>query len=170
MYAVVPATRLVTEAKAAGWDGNIRVSCHNGLPEWGIAVQTMLEAAGFKVSRDDNKPVADNIAAVVTKKDFDIACFGISILDEEPFSALVREFSFTGYANPDVLAALKAGPLSANDADKKKALDTIAKNYTADVPFLSLGAAIQLVAVAKNVQGATQSVNSIVSFDKAWLG
>jgi peptide/nickel transport system substrate-binding protein len=169
-YDLEQAKKLVNEAKAGGWDGTIRLSCHNGLPEWGIAVQTMLEAAGFKVNRDDNKPVADNIAAVVTKKDFDIACFGISILDEEPFSALVREFSFTGYANPDVLAALKAGPLSANDADKKKALETIAKNYTADVPFLSLGAAIQLVAVAKNVQGATQSVNSIVSFDKAWLG
>jgi peptide/nickel transport system substrate-binding protein len=168
-YDLEQAKRLVNEAKAAGWDGSIRVSCHNGLPEWGIAVQTMLEAAGFKVNRDDNKPVADNIAAVVTKKDFDIACFGISILDEEPFSALVREFSFTGYANPDVVAALKAGPLSANDADKKKALETIAKSYTADVPFLSLGAAIQLVAVAKNVQGATQSVNSIVSFNKAWL-
>jgi len=163
------AKKLVNEAKAAGWDGNIRLSCHNGLPDWGIAVKTMLEVAGFKVTLDDNKPVAENTAAVVTKKDFDLACFGVSILDEEPFSAIAREYSFTGYANPDVVAALKAGPLATTDADRKKALDTIATAYTADVPFLSLAPAIQLIALAKNVRGATQSVNSIVFFDKAWI-
>jgi hypothetical protein len=38
------------------------------------------------------------------------------------------------------------------------------------VPFLSLSPAIQYVAYAKNVHGPTQSVNSIVSFDKAWIG
>ena len=106
---------------------------------------------------------------MVTKKDFDLACFGVSILDEEPFSAIAREYSFTGYANPDVVAALKAGPLATTDADRKKALDTIATAYTADVPFLSLAPAIQLIAFAKNVRGATQSVNSIVFFDKAWI-
>ncbi|HEV8298491.1 MAG TPA: ABC transporter substrate-binding protein [Acidimicrobiales bacterium] len=163
------AKKLVNDAKAAGWDGNIRLFCHNGLPDWGVAVQTMLEQAGFKVSRTDNQPVADVIASVVTKHDFDIACFGVSILDEEPFSALTREYSFTGYSNPDVDAALKAGPTYANDADKQKALDTIAKAYTADVPFLSISPAIQLETFAKNVRGAVQSVNSIVFYDKAWL-
>jgi peptide/nickel transport system substrate-binding protein len=168
-YDIELAKRLVTEAKAAGWDGNIRLSCHNGLPDWGIAVQTMLEVAGFKVTRDDNKPVADNTAAVVTKKDFDLACFGTSILDEEPFSAIAREFTFSGYSNAAVDAAVKAGPVATSDADKKKALDTIATAYTADVPFLSLSPAVQLIALAKNVRGATQSVNSIVFFDKAWF-
>ncbi|MEO5838767.1 MAG: ABC transporter substrate-binding protein [Acidimicrobiales bacterium] len=163
------AKRLVNEVKATGWDGSIRLSCHNGLPDWGIAVKTMLEVAGFKVTLDDNKPVADNTAAVVTKKDFDLACFGVSILDEEPFSAIAREYSFTGYTTTDVAAALKAGPLASSDADKKKALDTIATAYSADVPFLSLAPAIQLIALAKNVRGATQSVNSIVFFDKAWI-
>jgi peptide/nickel transport system substrate-binding protein len=166
-YDLDRAKRLVNEAKADGWDGTIRVSCHNGLPEWGVAVQTMLELAGFRVVRDDNKPVAENIAAVVTRKDFDIACFGISILDEEPFQALSREFSFTGYANAEVQAAIRAGGTSADDADKQRALDTIARAYTEDVPFLSLSPAVQYVALARNVQGATQSVNSIIFFDKA---
>lgn len=168
-YDLDAAKRLVGEAKAAGWDGSIRLSCHNGMPDWGIAVQTMLEAAGFKVTLDANKPVADNTAQVVTKKDFDLACFGTSILDEEPFSAITREFSFSGYTNPEVDAALKAGVTAATDADKKRALDTIARAYAADVPFLSLSPAVQLVTMAKNVRGATQSVNSIAMFDKAWL-
>lgn len=164
------AKKLVAEAKASGWDGSIRVSCHSGLPEWGIAVQAMLENAGFKVTLDDKKAVADNTAAVVTRKDFDLACFGVSILDEEPFSALQREFSFTGYATPAVTDAIKAGLTASTDAAKKQALDTIAGNYATDVPFLSLGPAVQLVALAKNVKGATQSVNSIALFDKAWIG
>ena len=168
-YDLEQAKRLVNEVKATGWDGSIRVSCHNGSPDWGIAVKAMLELAGFKVTLDDNKPVADNTATVVTKKDFDLACFGVSILDEEPFSAIAREYTFTGYTTPDVAAALKAGPIATSDADKKKALDTIATAYAADVPFLSLAPAIQLVALAKNVRGATQSVNSIVFFDKAWI-
>ena len=168
-YDLELAKRLVTEVKGTGWDGSIRLSCHNGLPDWGIAVKTMLELAGFKVTLDDNKPVADNTAAVVTKKDFDLACFGTSILDEEPFSAIAREFTFSGYSNPTVDAAVKAGPVATTDADKKKALDTIATAYTADVPFLSIAPAIQLIAVAKNVRGATQPVNSIVFFDKAWI-
>jgi peptide/nickel transport system substrate-binding protein len=168
-YDLEQAKRLVTEVKSAGWDGSIRLSCHNGLPDWGIAVKTMLELAGFKVTLDDNKPVADNTAAVVTKKDFDLACFGTSILDEEPFSAIAREFTFSGYTNPAVDAAVKAGPVATSDADKKKALDTIATAYTADVPFLSIAPAVQVIALAKNVRGATQSVNSIVFFDKAWI-
>jgi len=168
-YDLEQAKRLVTEVKSTGWDGSIRLSCHNGLPDWGIAVKTMLELAGFKVTLDDNKPVADNTAAVVTKKDFDLACFGTSILDEEPFSAIAREFTFSGYSNPAVDAAVKAGPVATSDADKKKALDTIATAYTADVPFLSIAPAIQVIALAKNVRGATQSVNSIVFFDKAWI-
>ena len=102
------AKKLVTEAKTAGWDGTIRLSCHNGLPEWGIAVQALLEQAGFKVTRDDNKAVADNTAAVVTRKDFDLACFGVSILDEEPFSAISREFSFSGYTSAEVDAAVES--------------------------------------------------------------
>jgi peptide/nickel transport system substrate-binding protein len=169
-YDAEQAKKLVADAKAAGWDGSIRLLCHTGLPEWGVAVQTMLEQVGMKVNRTDSGPVADVVAAVVTKKDYDIACFGVSILDEEPFSALTREFAFSGYANPDVMAALKAGGVAITDADKKKALDTIATNYTADVPFLSLGPAVQLIALAKNVHGATQSVASIAFFDKAWLG
>lgn len=102
--------------------------------------------------------------------DFDLACFGVSILDEEPFSALAREFSFTGYANPAVADALKQGPVATTDDAKKKALETVAKAYTEDVPFLSIAPAVQRIAVAKNVRGVTQSVNSIGLFDKAWIG
>ena len=169
-FDVEQAKKLVGEAKAQGWDGSIRVSCHSGLPDWGIAVQTMLEVAGFKVTLDDKKAVADNTAAVVTRKDFDLACFGVSILDEEPFSALAREFTFTGYANPAVLDAVKSGPLATTDDAKKKALDIVAKAYTEDVPFLSIAPAVQRVTFSKSVRGATQSVNSIVLFDKASLG
>ena len=52
-YDLEQAKTLVNQVKATGWAGSIRVSCHNGLPDWGIAVKTMLELAGFKVTLDD---------------------------------------------------------------------------------------------------------------------
>lgn len=169
-YDLEKAKGLVSEAKAAGWDGTLRVNCHNGLPSWGTAVKAMLEPAGFNVDLRDQTPLADVISAVIINKDFDIACFGISILDEEPFSSIAREFSFTGYSNPEMNQALQDGRVSTTDAQTQAALDTIATIYADEVPFLSLGAAVQLVALAPNVNGASQTVNSIAMFDQAWLG
>jgi peptide/nickel transport system substrate-binding protein len=164
------AKQLVSQVKAEGsWDGTIRVSCTTAMPSWGLVVQALLEAVGFKVNLDANKSVAQNTATVVTQKDFDLACFGTSILEEEPFSALIRDTSYTGWSNPTAISALKSGLAASSDAQKKAELDVVAKAYTADVPMLSLGGVVQEVVVAKNLVGATQTVSSIALFDKAWL-
>ncbi len=170
-YDLSLAKQLVSQAKASGtWDGTIRVSCTTAMPSWGLVVQAMLEQAGFKVNLEANKTVAQNTATVVTQKDFDLACFGTSILEEEPFSALIRDTGYTGWSNPTALAALNSGLAASTDAQKKSDLDTVAKAYTADVPMLSLGPVVQEVVLAKNLKGATQTVSSIALFDKAWLG
>ena len=170
VYDPTLAKQLVSQVKGEGtWDGSIRVSCTTAMPSWGLVVQAMLEAVGFKVNLDANKPVAQNTAAVVVQKDFDLACFGTSILEEEPFSALIRDATYTGWSNPAVTAALSAGLAASTVAEKKADLDVVAKAYTADVPMLSLAPVVQEVVLAKNIKGVTQTVSSIALFDKAWI-
>jgi peptide/nickel transport system substrate-binding protein len=178
-FDLATAKQLVTQVKAEGkWDGSIRVSCHSGSPNWGIAVKTMLEAAGFKVALTDSQDVQANTAAVIVKKDYDLACFGTGIADEEPLFAINRDLnsSFTGnagnwvgYVNPAVDAALAQARAAKTDADKKAALTIIEKAYTADVPFLTLGAVSEFIAWGKQVHGVTATLGTNVYFDKAFL-
>ena len=178
-YDIGKAKQLVSEVKTTGWNGHIRVSCHTGLPTWGTAVKGMLEAAGFTVDLTDQQEIAANTSAVIVKKDFDLACFGSSISDAEPFFAINRDFNsvfagqgggnYSGYKNPDVDKAIAAGRAAKNEGDVKAAISTIAKAYTRDVPFLALTAQPEEVLIAKNVKGVVLNASSVVSFAKASL-
>ncbi|MFV2087104.1 ABC transporter substrate-binding protein [Micromonospora sp. LOL_021] len=179
-YDIDRARDLVEEAKADGWDGRIRVSCHTGLPTWGTAVQGMLEAAGMQVDLTDQQEIAANTSAVIVRKDFDLACFGSSISDAEPFFALNRDFNstyvttgggnFSGYVNPTVDEAIAAGRGAGSEAEVKAAISTIARAYAEDVPFLALTAQPEVVLISDEVGDVLQSVNTVVLLGRATRG
>lgn len=178
-YDLDEAKRLVEEVKAEGeWDGTIRVSCHNGNPEWGTAVATLLQIAGFTPQVIDQRDVQQNIADVIVRKDFDLACFGTTISDEEPFFALNRDFNsalsgnagnYGGYENAEVDRALAEGRAAADSEGKQRAIDTIARAYVEDVPLLVMGASTEFVAFSDDLRGVEPTVGTLVLFDKAWL-
>jgi peptide/nickel transport system substrate-binding protein len=178
-YDINRAKQLVAAAKADGWDGTIRVSCHTGLPTWGTAVKGMLEAAGFTVELTDQQEIAANTSAVIVRKDFDIACFGSTIGDAEPFFALNRDFNsiyvtsgggnYSGYINPAVDKAIADGRAAKDDAGVKAAITTIAKAYSADVPWLALTSQPENIVVAENVKDLKLNASSVLMFDKAYL-
>jgi len=179
-YDIERARDLVEQAKADGWDGRIRVSCHTGLPTWGTAVQGMLEAAGMQVDLTDQQEIAANTSAVIVRKDFDLACFGSSISDAEPFFALNRDFNstyvttgggnFSGYVNPTVDEAIAAGRGAGSEAEVKAAISTIARAYAEDVPFLALTAQPEVVLISDEVGDVLQSVNTVVLLGRATRG
>ena len=179
-YDIERARDLVEQAKADGWDGRIRVSCHTGLPTWGTAVQGMLEAAGMQVDLTDQQEIAANTSAVIVRKDFDLACFGSSISDAEPFFALNRDFNstyvttgggnFSGYVNPSVDEAIAAGRAAGSEAEVKAAISTIARAYAEDVPFLALTAQPEVVLISDEVGDVLQSVNTVVLLGRATRG
>lgn len=180
-YDIDRAKELVAEVIAEGeWDGSIRVSCHNGNPAWGQAVTGMLEAAGFTVELNDQQEVAANTAAVVIQKDYDIACFGSSISDAEPFFALNRDFNsalitagggnFAGYDNPEVDALIAAGRSAADDAGMQTAITGIAEAYARDVPWLALAAEDEVVLFADDLAGVLPGANTVMSFAQASIG
>ncbi len=178
-YNIDRAKQLVTEAKADGWNGKIRVSCHTGLPTWGAAVKGMLEAAGFTVELTDQQEIAANTSAVIVRKDYDIACFGSTIGDAEPFFALNRDFNstfvsagggnYSGYINPAVDKAIADGRAAKDEAGVKAAITTIAKAYSEDVPFLALTSQPENIVVAEKVKGLKLNASTVLMFDKASL-
>ncbi|MFV2107122.1 ABC transporter substrate-binding protein [Micromonospora sp. LOL_015] len=179
-YDIERARELVEQAKADGWNGRIRISCHTGLPTWGTAVQGMLEAAGMQVDLTDQQEIAANTSAVIVRKDFDLACFGSSISDAEPFFALNRDFNstyvttgggnFSGYVNPTVDEAIAAGRGAGSEAEVKAAISTIARAYAEDVPFLALTAQPEVVLISDEVGDVLQSVNTVVLLGRATRG
>lgn len=179
-YDIDEARRLVDEVRGEGdWDGRIRVSCHTGLPTWGTAVKGMLEAAGFEVDLTDQQAVSANTATVVVQKDFDLACFGSSISDAEPFFALNRDFNstfagsnagnFSGYINPAVDRAIVAGRAARSEADVKAAIRDIAEAYATDVPWLALSSQPEVILLSSDVKGVEANANTVLMFGSAFL-
>ena len=174
-YDLERATQLVEEVKAEGWDGSIRIACHDGLPAWGTAVGAMLEAAGFSPVIEDQRDIQANIGAVIVQKDFDLACWGSTIADEAPLFAINRDFNpalnglggnFSGYES-DTVADLLAGASSAGPDEIQEIVDGIATAYTEDVPMLSLQATSDFILLNPDLDGAKLTVGSVVLFDDA---
>jgi peptide/nickel transport system substrate-binding protein len=175
-YDLAKAKALVEEVKKEGkWDGSIRIACHNGNPNWGIAVQSMLEAAGFKVTRKDDQAVSGLITDIQVKKDFDIACWGFNVYEDDPFINLNQNLqsksagNWIGYANPEMDKLLDQAVAAKSDADRKTAFDGIAKLWNTDVPSSIFEATGEMIAWNKNVKGIGGNVTNVATFEKAWI-
>jgi peptide/nickel transport system substrate-binding protein len=178
-YDVQRARDLVNQVKADGsWDGSIRLECDNSPPRQAeaLAVSTMLQAAGFKVNVNTSSDIAAVSADVIVKKDFDIACFGINIFEQDPFVNLSQRFlsnspsNFQGSVSATIDAAIKTGGIATTVDQRKAVFDQFAKAITEDVPLLIVAAATEYIAWNKNVHGIRPNVTTSVQFDKAWIG
>lgn len=176
-YDLAKAKALVEEVKKEGkWDGSIRVSCYNGNPTFGQVMQAMLETAGFKVTRKDDQDIAGLINDIQVKKDYDLACWGFNVYEDDPFINLNQNLqsksagNWMGYANPEVDKFLDQAVSAKTDAERKAAFDGIAKIWNTDVPSVVFEATGEMVAWRKNVHGIEVTVSNSALFDKAWIG
>jgi peptide/nickel transport system substrate-binding protein len=175
---VEQAKRLVTEAKAAGWDGRLRL-LYNSSPTAqaiGLATQTMLQNVGMTVTLDTSKTTVDQVAQVTVLRDFDVTGWGLAIPpDDGAVWALAQNFHSTGtsnrvgFKNATVDAALREIRQSKSDAETKAAYKKIADAITAEVPALPWAKIEEFIAWQSNVKGMRQTNRSGVLFDKAWI-
>ena len=177
-YDPAKAKALVDEVKKEGkWDGSIELKCNNAPDRLATAtaVQSMLEAAGFKVTVKNDLDQNALITAVNVNRDYQIACSGFNISDEQPdvqFVALFKSGSPTnifGINSPVVDAAIEKSRQAKNDADQKAAYDEITKYFLDEAPAAIYHPGWELIAWNKNVQGIKPTLSSIVLFDKAFL-
>ena len=172
------ATPLLDQAKAAGFDGKIRVLCTNQPERVALAqtLETQLKAVGFDVTARSDLDTAAQITEIVTNKDYDIACWGLSVPNDEtaPLS-LVQNFwsaspnNRVGYANPEWDAGLNV-LLGAKDATARKAAyKTMADLWNKDVPSVVFNAVIERIAYQNKVHGVYANESSMFFLDKAWI-
>jgi peptide/nickel transport system substrate-binding protein len=172
------AKKLVIEAKAAGWDGKLRI-LENNTPARtaaGLAVQTMLQAVGIEVALDTSKDSAGQIAQVTSARDFDMAGWGFALAsDDGAMWALAQNFSSTsntnrvGYKNAAVDKALKSLLVAKSDAEKRALFEEITKALAADVPFLPWATVEEYVAHSPKVHGIVGTNKGTVLLHQAWI-
>ena len=169
------AKRLVTEAKAEGWDGKVRYTCQN-TPQGqsaGATVKALLENAGMTVDVDTSKP--SQISDVINAN-FDLACWGFPFAaDDLAFGSMNQNFlstsagNRTAWKNTTVDAAVNAFRQATTNDEKKAAIKTITEEYIKDAPFVISAAVEEYVAWDKKVNGIVPNNATVVFFDKAWI-
>jgi peptide/nickel transport system substrate-binding protein len=172
------AKQLVQEAKSAGWDGKIRLSCTNTPQRQGtaIAVQTQLTAAGFEVDMTrSNLDVNQVIADVITNKNYDLACWGASTTPDDyayvQLDSLLRSTSGsnrTGYKSATMDAALNEAKKASTDAAKTAAYKKIGEVLIADAVFAPIAHAEEYVTYSSKVVGARATSAGTLEFSKAY--
>jgi peptide/nickel transport system substrate-binding protein len=172
------AKRLVNEAKAAGWDGKLRL-LYNSSPTAqaiGLATQTMLQAVGMTVTLDTSKDTNGQVAQVTVLRDFDVTGWGLAIPpDDGAVWALAQNFNSTstsnriGFKSSVVDQALKEIRQAKSDAESKAAYKKIAEVMAAEVPALPWAKIEEFIAWPSNIKGMRQTNRSGVVFDKAWI-
>ena len=172
------AKKLVNEAKAAGWDGKLRLLYNNSptAAAIGLAVQTMLQNVGITATLDTSKATNDQVAQVTVLRDFDVTGWGLAIPpDDGALWALTQNFNSTspsnriGFKSTVVDQALKDIRVAKTDDEKKAAYKKISEVMTAEVPALPFAKLEEFIAWAPTVKGVVQTHRGGIYLDKAWI-
>ncbi|MEO8697558.1 MAG: ABC transporter substrate-binding protein [Acidimicrobiales bacterium] len=170
------AKRLVTEAKASGWNGKIRLLC-NDPPDRqraALAVETLLTSIGMTV---ETTIVTTNelIARVITRKDFDTACWALNLSTDELYYSLSTYDSkntttnYPGLQSPQMDEAVKKLLGAATADDKRTVLGEIQTIWTQTVPVVIWGGLESYIAFDASVHGLKKSARESFLFDKAYI-
>lgn len=178
-YDLELAKRLVNEAKAAGWDGSIRIysikdSAGQAL---GLAVSTMLQLAGMKPQLDSNFDPPGMINKVLTDRDYDLVIWGAGFGENFDGNYITAQRTFTtagaatrsGYSSANMDAAVDAMRIAATDSARTAAYGKFAEVLTDEVPSLPLLELENAFVASKRLHGVTRGDNSTFLLDKAWL-
>jgi peptide/nickel transport system substrate-binding protein len=174
------AKRLVSEAKAAGWNGTVRLSCGVENPEREaevLAVEAMLGAAGITLDKSKaNIKVAEQISNVITNKDFDMSCWGLQMTPDDDAVRQIEQFlksnsasNRSGYKNPAMDTALSELKKAGTDEARTAAWKKVADLWNQDAIGVPLFHTPQGVFWNKKVHGIKPVGLSSVVLDKAWL-
>lgn len=171
------AKRLVEEAKADGFDGEITYLDGSDPTSrtQAVAMKAMLERVGFKVKTDLVASIADQTSRVYVDHDFDLARGALSAAESDPYHRMNSEFnsaSFgnaTGYASEEMdglLADLRAAD---SDEEMKEVLDKMQALHNEDIPNVVSGANAAVHAWNENVYGVELGAEYMPDFSDAWL-
>jgi peptide/nickel transport system substrate-binding protein len=175
-YDLEQAKKLVQTVKAEGkWDGTVRLVCSQSQANTAIAVQTMLQAAGFTVNLNNGQDTAAQINTITNQKQFDVGCWGFSMAEEAPEVIFSLAFNAAAAGNSmnhqitDIDAQSKIMREAKTDAEKQTALDKIQDIWRAQVPSVITGATPERIVWRKTVHGVVPNVASTILWHNVWV-
>lgn len=176
-YDATQAKTLLAQAKADGFTGNVTYATMNDPVSQAraLAVQAMLQAAGFTVTIDYSSSPTDLTKKVYGDHDFDLASGALSVWDPAPYLRLYSALGSDsdgngmGFADPEMDQLLKDVKGAGGEDQKRAALAAVQGNLNETAPYVPLGALATFVPWQQNVHGVKPSLDSIMLFDKAFL-
>ncbi|MFC5950387.1 ABC transporter substrate-binding protein [Pseudonocardia lutea] len=171
------AKQLVAQAKAAGWDGRIRLLSDNASTrvDEAIAVKAQLEAVGFTVDVDSTQSLQDVIKKVVADRGYDLVLWGPQFSAEGLWAVMNRSFNsasksnYYNYFDPRMDAEL-AKLRMASTPEQQKPIVAEMQTILDDNPFAANLAAFQEANVYDaRIGGLVLDRGSIIRFDKAFV-
>jgi peptide/nickel transport system substrate-binding protein len=177
-YDPAAAAKLVTEAKAEGWDGKLRLLGGSDLLSMNVALATeaMLKAVGIDVTTDNTKNTTARVSQVTTARDFEMATWGTSLSGDDSISAaLAQNLQSTspsnrvGYKNDVVDAAIKELRAAKTDEAKTAAIKKIVEQATRDLPMLAWATIETRITWGPKVHGVVANHSTVPFLYKTWI-
>jgi len=173
-YDPTTARRLVQEAKAAGWDGKIRVLAANDNVNWAITVKSFLEAVGMEVTADTSKDLSTVVTQMLVQRDFDLASWAYGLQDDDGnfpqfFINLSSQSPRYGYKSADMDQGIDLLRQAATDDARRAAYKKIGETLVRDLPSVPVAELSAAWAYSPKLHDVKRSAASITLFDKVWL-
>lgn len=173
---VAEAASLVSEAKADGYDGKLKVvdGIDPASQQIVLAAEAQLEAVGFDVQVEQLPTIGDQIRVIAADRDYDLAGWGLSFRESDPLPKLFAAMHSSGkqtygmYTSPAMDALIEQFQIASDLSTKQDLMDKIQQQVNTDVPFLSYGALADFIVWDKDVHGVLGSSSAMVLFGDAW--
>jgi peptide/nickel transport system substrate-binding protein len=173
------ARRLVDAAKAAGWDGSIRLySVKDPAGQaLGLSVSTMLQAAGIDVELDSTFDPPSLLRKVLVDRDYDLVIWGAGF-SENPDGSFVGALGSyhsggaaarSGFSSAALDQGIQALGVATTDEETTAAYAQIAEAWAEDVPAVALLELENALVSVEGLHGVQRTTSSSFLFDKAWL-
>lgn len=171
------ASRLVEEAKADGWDGEIEYLDATDAASKATmqAVKASLEDIGMSVTLRPMRTIAEQITAIVIDRDYDVAAWGLNYREADPFSKMYATLHSEGTqvygmaTSPERDALLEQLQSTADRDEAVEVMDRLQQDYNETVPFLNWGPFSEYIVWDDDVHGVVGTSSSMVLLADAWI-
>jgi len=177
-YDTVRARALVAEAKAAGWDGRLRLDVINtpSTITVGLTLKTMLDVVGMTVDLNSSYDAQTYSVEILGKKNFHLAIGSLNAAGNDgAIFRIIRNLSSTSPTNniswksAEVEAAISKLRTASTDDQKKAGYKQVADAFMRDIPAVVLAAVPETIIWNSKVQGVVPTADSIVLLSRAWI-